>query len=127
MSKVNTSENAQDIVIENVVVTKNDRAKERSYTWLCYILFFIPYLFNPQSKFVQVHTKNAIKLFLMDLCALIFLLLGIYFGKSVSYNIMILFIFITLIGITLFCVSLITKLYLIVMCIKGKNVSLPIR
>ena len=103
------------------------RLKERYYTWTSYILFFLPLLFSPHSEFVRTHTKNAILLNAMDLFAVSFLLLGIYFGSKVSYNIMLLFIFITLIGITMLSVSMITKIYLMICSIRGEKITLPIR
>jgi len=105
-------------------IMSEDARNNRKYAWWAYILFFIPLLINHNSDFVKTHANEGLKINIIDAIALIFLLVGMIATPLAHWVHFMLIIFVWT-GLTLFTLTTITKIFMIIIALKGKNKTTP--
>ena len=91
-----------------------DARQSRKYAWLAYILFFIPLLINGKNSFVRHNANEGLEINLVDVIGIIFLLVGALVKPAT-----ILTVLCVVIGIALLTLTLITKIFMIVVSAMG--------
>lgn len=97
-----------------------DSKQARGYTWLAYILFFIPLLINRKNSFVRFHANEALEINIIDVIGLTLTLIGALI-KPASFITVLLVIF----GCGLLTLTLITKIIMIIHSVRGKRKQSP--
>ena len=87
-------------------------------------MFFIPLLINSKSAFVRHHANEGLEINIFDVIGLTLLLVGalVESTNSAVHGLMIIFV---LIGTGLLVLTLITKIYMIVTTLQGKETNTP--
>lgn len=105
-------------------VPTEDAMKNKNIAWLAYILFFIPLLINASSPFVRHHANEGLEINIFDLLGLTLLLVGALV-KSTATGVHALMIIFVIVGIGLLVLTLVTKIYMIVTTLQGKETTTP--
>ncbi len=102
---------------------EEDAKQNKKFTWLAYILFFIPLCINSESAFVRLHVNEGLEVFLIDIFAIAMLLCGtlIKWGQSVA----IIGYLLILASIGLLILTTVTKIFQIVQVARGKKNQTP--
>lgn len=122
--------NKPNMVEEDKKTTKKplkiskDAQENKNIAWLAYILFFIPLLINNKSAFVRHHANEGLEINIFDGLAVILLLIGGLVKTSVAWVQLLMIIF-SIIGLILLVLTTVTKVYMIVSTLAGKEVSTP--
>lgn len=101
-----------------------DAMDNRKIAWLAYLLFFIPLLINKNSEFVRHNANEGLEINIFDAVGLILLLVGVCV-KTTNASIHLMLIIFTIIGLGLLVLTIITKIYMIVVSCQGKKVNTP--
>jgi len=96
----------------------DDAKQNKKFAWLAYILFFIPLLINKKSNFVRLHANEGLEINIVDVLGLVLLICGatIKTASLVGHAILILC---AIIGVSLLILTTISKIYMIITCLKG--------
>ena len=105
-------------------VPSDDAVANKNFAWLAYILFFIPLLINSQSSFVRHHANEGLEINIFDFVGLTLLLVGSLVNSTVAAVHFLMLIFV-IIGAGLLVLTIITKIYMIVATLQGKETSTP--
>lgn len=124
--KSKDTEQAKEIAIDEVIDNTQDLPQSRSYAWIAYIIFFVPYIISPNDEFVSLHTHNAIRLLVLDAISLFMVVMGIAFGQVVNLFFTIISLALIIGGVVMLSASLVAKVYLIYKSINGKYQEVPI-
>lgn len=116
-AEVNAVSKPKFVPSEDAMATKN-------IAWLAYILFFIPLLINSQSAFVRHHANEGLEINIFDFVGLTLLLVGTFVDSAVAAVHALMLIFV-IIGAGLLVLTIITKIYMIVTTLQGKETSTP--
>lgn len=129
--KIATEETEQPKDVEPTTKTlkpkytpSEDAMKNKNIAWLAYILFFIPLLINANSPFVRHHANEGLEINIFDLLGLTLLLVGALV-KSTATGVHALMIIFVIVGIGLLVLTLVTKIYMIVTTLQGKETTTP--
>jgi uncharacterized membrane protein len=117
------NELAPKILEENVLSEEEDIKKTKKYAWLAYILFFIPLCINSKSPFVRLHATEGLDVFIIDIVATALILVGQLVKFSGIYSII--GMIATLVGIGIFILTTISKIFQIVQVCRGKKTQTP--
>lgn len=123
------TENTETAKTEKVVIkaryeVTEDAKQTKNIAWLAYLLFFIPLLINKDSAFVRHNANEGLEINIFDAVAIILLCVGTCVRTTNAAVHMLLIIF-TIIGLGLLVLTLITKIYMIVVTLKGRKVDTP--
>ena len=101
-----------------------DAMQNKNIAWLAYLLFFIPLCINSKSAFVRHHANEGLEINIIDVIGLTLLIVGavVNSANEAVHTLMLIFV---LVGIGLLVLTLVTKIYMIVSSLKGKEVSTP--
>lgn len=112
-----------EILKEEILSEEEDAKKNKKIAWLAYILFFIPLMINKKSQFVRLHANEGLDVFIIDIFATILVVCGkfIPFTKSLAIVGHLLF----LVGLGLFALTTITKIFQIIRVALGKKNQTP--
>lgn len=113
------------IIPKKKAQTVTDDAKQnKKFAWLAYILFFIPLLINKKSNFIRLHANEGLEINLVDVLGLVLLICGatIKTASLVWHAVLILF---AIIGVCLLVLTTISKVYMIITCLKGLSHQTP--
>lgn len=102
----------------------SDAQQTKNIAWLAYILFFIPLLIDAKSPFVRHHANEGLEINIFDAIGLTLLLIGTLVTPQNVYFNGVLLIFI-LIGAGLLLLTFVTKIYMIVTTLQGKQKNTP--
>ena len=105
-------------------VPSEDAMQNKNIAWLAYILFFIPLLINANSPFVRHHANEGLEINIFDFVGLTLLLVGALV-KSTATSVHALMIIFVIVGIGLLVLTLVTKIYMIVTTLQGKEKTTP--
>jgi len=117
------NELAPKILEEEIVSEEEDIKRTKKYAWLAYILFFIPLCINAKSPFVRLHANEGLDVFIIDMFDTICVLVGQlvkFTGLSAIFGMIA-----TLLGIGIFFLTTITKIFQIVQVCRGKKTQTP--
>jgi hypothetical protein len=105
-------------------VPTEDAVQNKNIAWLAYLLFFIPMLINSKSPFVRHHANEGLEINIFDVVGLTLLLVGSLVNSTVAavHALMIIFV---IVGAGLLVLTLITKIYMIVATLQGKETNTP--
>ncbi len=105
-------------------VASEDAMQNKNIAWLAYLLFFIPLLINSKSPFVRHHANEGLEVNVFDVIGLTLLLVGSLVNTTVAtvHALMIIFV---IVGAGLLVLTLITKIYMIVTTLQGKESNTP--
>ena len=92
----------------------DDAKASRCYAWLAYILFFIPLLINRKNSFVRHNANEGLEINLIDVIGIIFLLIGALVKPATVLTVLC-----VVVGIILLSLTLITKIFMIVVSAMG--------
>ena len=109
---------------QKVTASADDIKSGKKVAWLSYILFFIPLLFMRKNAFVRHHANEGLELNIIDILGIALFLVPNYIKSTNQYIIHLLPIA-KIVGIVLVAVSLLTKLFLIIFSLAGKEASSP--
>ena len=115
--------NDLDTEFDEVLSEEDDARFNKRFTWLAYILFFIPLLINRKSPFVRLHANEGLDVFIIDVIASAFMICGKFIPFSAKLAIIGHLLFLT--GIGLFALTTITKIFQIVRVLLGKKNQTP--
>ena len=90
---------------------------------MAYILFFIPLCINKKSQFVRLHANEGLDVFIIDIVASIAMICGKFIKFSATTAIFGHLLF--LLGIGLFALTSITKIFQIIQVLRGKKNQTP--
>lgn len=102
----------------------SDAQQTKNIAWLAYILFFIPLLIDAKSPFVRHHANEGLEINIFDAIGLTLLLIGTLVTPQNVYFNGVLLIFV-LIGAGLLLLTFVTKIYMIVTTLQGKQKNTP--
>ena len=87
-------------------------------------MFFIPLLINKKSNFIRLHANEGLEINLVDVLGLVLLICGatIKTASLVWHAVLILF---AIIGVCLLVLTTISKVYMIITCLKGLSHQTP--
>ncbi len=102
----------------------DDAKQNKKFAWLAYIVFFIPLLINKQSNFIRLHANEGLEINVVDVLGLVLLICGaaIKTASLVGHAILILCV---IIGVSLLILTTISKIYMIIVCLKGLSHQTP--
>ncbi len=123
-NKTETTAPETKVRLKEKFVPSEDAKQNKNIAWLAYILFFIPLLINSKSAFVRHHANEGLEINIFDVIGLTLLLVGalVESTNSAVHGLMIIFV---LIGTGLLVLTLITKIYMIVTTLQGKETNTP--
>ena len=101
-----------------------DAKQNKKFAWLAYILFFIPLLINKKSNFIRLHANEGLEINVIDLLGIVLLVCGatIKTASLAWHAVLILF---AIIGVCLLVLTTISKVYMIITCLKGLSHQTP--
>ncbi len=105
-------------------VPSEDAMQTKNIAWLAYILFFIPLLINKNSAFVRHHANEGLEINIFDFLGLTLLLVGALVDSTVA-GVQALMLIFVIVGAGLLVLTLITKIYMIVTTLQGKETNTP--
>ena len=105
-------------------VPSEDAMQTKNIAWLAYILFFIPLLINKNSAFVRHHANEGLEINIFDFLGLTLLLVGALVDSTVA-GVQALMLIFVIAGAGLLVLTLITKIYMIVTTLQGKETNTP--
>ena len=96
----------------------------RGVAWMAYIIFFLPLIFNGKNAFVRHHANEGLELNILDVIGV-----GLYLAYKfvvvdnywVNFGLMIG----SIVGLALVAITTITKLFLIIFALAGKEAQSP--
>lgn len=105
-------------------VPTEDAVQNKNIAWLAYLLFFIPMLINSKSPFVRHHANEGLEINIFDFIGLTLLLVGSLVNSTVAavHALMIIFV---IVGAGLLVLTLVTKIYMIIATLQGKETNTP--
>lgn len=117
------SELAPQILTAEIISEAEDVKQNKKIAWLAYIIFFIPLLINRHSPFVRLHANEGLDVFFVDIFATICILCGklIKFSQATA----IIGHLLVILGIALFTLTLVTRIFQIVQVCKGRSNQTP--
>ena len=132
VQKIATEENVENkpassqtkVRLKPKFVPSEDAKQTKNYAWLAYILFFIPLLINSKSAFVRHHANEGLEINIFDLLGTVLLLVGALVETTNNAVNALLLIFV-LVGSGLLVLTIITKIYMIVTTLQGKESNTP--
>jgi len=121
--ELNDNELDSNLVNEYKEIKQDNVKSEKKYTWLAYLLFFIPLFINRKSSFVRLHVNEALEIFLFDVIAGA----AIACGKLIKFPPAqeIIAHGLVLLGIGIIILTTITKVFQIVQVLRGKATQTP--
>ena len=96
----------------------------RGVAWMAYILFFLPLIFNGKNAYVRHHANEGLELNIIDIIG-VGLYLAYKFVKVTNYWVNFALMIGSIIGIALVAITTITKLFLIIFALVGKEAQTP--
>ena len=120
----NEPDKKEKVVIKAKYEVTEDAKQTKNIAWLAYLLFFIPLLINKDSAFVRHNANEGLEINIFDAIGIVLLCVGTCVRTTNAAAHMLLIIF-TIVGLGLLVLTLITKIYMIVVTLKGKKVDTP--
>ena len=106
-------------------VSTPDQVKSgRGVAWMAYIIFFLPLIFNGKNPFVRHHANEGLELNIIDIIGVGLFLANKFVKISNEYAQLALMIG-SIIGLVLVAITTITKLFLIIFALAGKEAQSP--
>lgn len=104
----------------------DDAKSNKNIAWLAYLLFFIPLCMPTKrnSEFVRFHANEGLEINIIDLIAIVLIVLGACIPHNNALVHLFMMIF-TFVGVALLILTTITKIYMIVITLQGKQISTP--
>lgn len=96
----------------------------KGVAWMAYILFFLPLLFNGKNAFVRHHANEGVELNILDVIG-VGLLLAAKFVKVSNTIVNTVLMVGSLLGLLIIMITTVTKVFLIIFSIAGKEASTP--
>lgn len=127
--QVTTEVKVEEAKKETVVIKQHheiteDARQTMHFAWLAYFLFFIPLLINKNSAFVRHNANEGLEINVFDAIGIILACVGTCVETTNSATHLFLIIC-TLVGMGLLVLTMVTKIYMMVVSSKGKKVDTP--
>ncbi len=121
--KVN-EQKKETVVIKKQAEITEDAKQTKHFAWLAYLLFFIPLLISKNSAFVRHNANEGLEINIFDAIGIILTCVGTCV-KTSNATAHLLLIICTIVGLGLLVLTIITKIYMIVVSSQGKKVDTP--
>lgn len=117
-------EKKETVVIKKQAEITEDAKQTKHFAWLAYLLFFIPLLINKNSAFVRHNANEGLEINIFDALGIILTCVGTCV-KTDNSTAHLFLIICTIVGLGLLVLTIITKIYMIVVSSQGKKVDTP--
>lgn len=117
-------EKKETVVIKKQAEITEDAKQTKHFAWLSYLLFFIPLLINKDSAFVRHNANEGLEINIFDALGIVLLCVGACV-ETTNATAHLFLIICTIVGLGLLVLTVITKIYMIVVSSRGKKVDTP--